>query len=255
MKPMSGKSSASVNKINIFREAGDLFKGAAQYLADQIQLALFSRERVSLMLSGGSTPRDVYAHLASPELGGRIDWSRVQVFWSDERCVPPDHAESNFAMAQQNLLEKISIPAQNIHRIRGELSPQEAAAGYEQTLVAMLGASAVDLLLLGMGEDGHIASLFPGSPALVETQRWVVPVPHDQPPPPLVWRVTVTFPLILAARQVIMIVSGGKKSARLRQALYEQAGEAPLPVQKLREVEGELVWLVDRAAVDSAEQA
>jgi 6-phosphogluconolactonase len=106
----------------------------------------------------------------------------------------------------------------------------------------------IDLLLLGMGEDGHIASLFPGSPALAETRRWIVPVPHDGPPPPSVWRVTVTFPLILAARQVVLIVSGAGKSDRLHQALFGQAVEPLLPVQKLHELEGQLVWLVDQAA-------
>ena len=256
MKRMSGKKSASVIKINIYPDAEDLAREAAQYLTRQIRLALAARERISLMLSGGTTPRDVYAHFANQELAGSVDWSRVLIFWGDERCVPPDHPESNFHMAQQSLLEKVSIPIQNIHRIRGELAPQEAAADYERTLAATLGAGAnppaVDMLLLGMGEDGHIASLFPGSPALQETQRWVVAVPHDEPPPPLIWRVTVTFPLILAARQVVLIVSGQKKSTRLHQALYEREGDTVLPAQRLRQVKGELVWLVDQAAAGAA---
>ena len=248
MKPISGKSSASVNKIDIYQDAEDLARGAAHFLSNQMHQALAARGQVKLMLSGGSTPREVYARLASPEIAGEVDWSRVHVLWSDERCVPPDHADSNFRMAQESLLQKVPIPERQIHRVFGELPPQEAAAKYELALSAMTDAPVMDLLLLGMGDDGHIASLFPDSPTLAEDKRWVVAVPHDEPPPPFGWRVTVTFPLIFAARQVVLIISGQKKAARLHQALFEQPGEFPLPVQKLRDYEGQLIWLVDQAA-------
>jgi 6-phosphogluconolactonase len=194
----------------------------------------------------------MYSYLASPDLAGQIDWGRVHVFWSDERCVPPDHGDSNYNMARQCLLDLVPISADNIHRVHGELDPLAAADAYELALRGFFGDARVlpcmDFILLGMGEDGHIASLFPGDAALDESRRWIVAVPHDRPPPPMVWRVTATLPFIRSARQVILIVSGASKAARVQQAHSDKADAPLLPVQRLREIEGELVWMLDRVA-------
>jgi 6-phosphogluconolactonase len=154
-------------------------------------------------------------------------------------------------MAFEALLARLSLPSQKIHRIQGEIPPEEAAAAYECAIAEFFGEEnrppRFDLILLGMGEDGHTASLFPGSPALDETKRWVVAVEHNQPPAPLLSRVTMTFPLINAARGVAVIVSGASKAGAVRQVLSE--GETPkLPVQRVNPEEGDLVWMLDEAA-------
>ncbi len=252
MRQMSGKSSASPIKLLVFRNPADLSIGAAEYLADQIRQVQGNKTDVSLMLSGGSTPRGVYSYLASPELAGKIDWSRISIFWSDERCVPPEHADSNFNLAYQSLIKQVPIDVDHIHRIRGEIDPIAAAQEYEAELASHGGNTqnppSIDFLLLGMGEDGHIASLFPRSPAAGESKRWVVAVPHDSPPPPQVWRISVTFPLIFAASHVIVIVSGSNKAARVQQALYGDLTEPALPVQRLRQAPRETIWLLDQGA-------
>ena len=165
----------------------------AVYAADRfIQIArdsISTRGRFTIALSGGSTPRLLYTLLTQPDHSTQIDWTKVQVFWGDERCVPPGDPESNYWMARQALLDRISVPADNIHRILGELEPEQAACRAEHDLQQVFPGAAYprfDLVLLGLGDDGHTASLFPGSQALNETQRWVVPVEHTVPPPPLV---------------------------------------------------------------------
>jgi 6-phosphogluconolactonase len=151
-------------------------------------------------LAGGSTPRAAYALLATEEFAARVDWSRVHVLWGDERCVPPDDPDSNYRMAREALLDKIPIPTENVHRIRGELPPDEAAAAYQAELEAVLGAGGrFDLVLLGMGVDGHTASLFPGTAALHEGERWVVAAFVDKLS---AWRVTLTPVVLNAAAQV-----------------------------------------------------
>ena len=253
MRLTSGRNSAfHINaSVMVFKDAHELAQGAAGYILSAIEQTLTKQDRYSLVLSGGSTPKAIYALLGQPPLIGRVPWSRVHFFWGDERCVPPDHADSNYKMAFETLLARLSLPPQNIHRILGEIPPEEAAAAYESAIAEFFGEKnkppRFDLILLGMGEDGHTASLFPGSPALGETRRWVAAVVHNQPPVPLVNRVTMTFPLINAARGLAVIVSGAAKAGVVRQALSE--GETPkLPVQRVNPQEGEQVWLLDKAA-------
>ncbi len=216
--------------------------------------AVAARGSFALALSGGSTPRALYALLADPRrpFAGRMPWGRTQVFFGDERHVPPDHPDSNFRMVRQVLLAHVPIPAENVHRVRGELSDAAAAAAaYERELRAALGESpAIDLILLGLGEDGHTASLFPGSPALDERKRWVVAP----------WverlgarRITFTLPVLEAARQVLFLVTGAAKSAALRRALGEPTGAEPIPAARVRPRRGRVLWLVDRAAAASLE--
>lgn len=252
MKPTFGKN--SVLHINagviVYKDTSELVQGAAEYILSAIEQTLSRQELFGLVLSGGSTPRAVYSWLSQPALAGRVPWSRVHFFWGDERCVPPDHAESNYHMAYETLLAPLELPPQNIHRIHGEIHGEEAAALYERSIAEFFGEEThlprFDLILLGIGEDGHTASLFPGSPALDETLRWVVALEHTQPPTPIVSRITMTLPLLNSARRVAVIVSGSAKAGVVRRAL--SGDKLGLPIQRVRPEGGEMVWLLDEAA-------
>lgn len=222
---------------------------AAEYFIKQAHRAITENGRFSVALSGGSTPRSLYAYLALPEVSRRIHWNAVHLFWGDERCVPPDHTDSNFRMVSETLLEHIPIPQSNIHRIPGELQPAEAAAHYEHDLRNYFGETPrIDLALLGMGEDGHTASLFPGSPALDEMTHWVVDVEHLIPPPPLVSRITLTLPVFNAAHNIVFLVAGLSKAARLAEVLAGSVQPDSLPAQAIHPVQGRLFWMVDQFA-------
>lgn len=229
-------------QFSVFPDPYLLVEHAAQLF---VQQAVAARGRFSVALSGGSTPRALYERLASAEFSGRIPWQDVHLFWGDERCVPPDHADSNYRMTAESLLGRVPLPVENIHRIHAELAPHEAAAHYEAGLRAFFGSTPVfDLALMGMGDDGHTASLFPDSPALTESARWAVAVEHTAPPPPLVSRVTLTFGVFNAARRVVFLVTGAGKA----QKLAEIRRGADLPAGRIRPPNGDLLWLVDEAA-------
>jgi 6-phosphogluconolactonase len=195
------------------------------------------------------------------ELAPRVDWSRVHVFWGDERCVPPDHPDSNYRMAREALLDRVLLPEANVHRIEGELGPEEAAVAYERTLRAFFvehsgeggGAAAprFDLILLGMGKDGHTASLFPGHPVLEETKRWVaaVAVPAIAPALP---RVTLTLPVLNVAGGVTFVVAGREKREVLRAVLDNPETARDLYPAAMIQPRGRLTWLLDEAAHPSA---
>jgi 6-phosphogluconolactonase len=181
----------------------------------------------------------------------QVDWSSVRVFWGDERCVPPDHPDSNYGTARKTLLDHVPIPSQNVHRIHGELHPQEAALAYEDTLRgffspdAQQGTPTFDLVLLGMGTDGHTASIFPGTSAVHETKRWVVAHYVDAVG---AWRVTLTRAPINQASHVTFIVSGTEKAEPLRRVLAGPHQPQPLPAQIINPTRGRLLWLSDEAA-------
>ena len=212
--------------------------------------AIADRGRFTFALSGGSTPRHAYARLAGEDLSHRVDWQLVHVIWGDERCVPPDDPQSNYRMARETLLDRVPIPQQQIHRVHGEEDPGRAAAKYEWVLRALLGSQgegspgALDLVLLGMGEDGHTASLFPGQPALHETEHWVVAVP----PQGGTWRLSLTPVLLNAARYVCFVVSGASKAAILKRVLEGPFTPEILPAQAIRPSRGRVAWMVDQAA-------
>jgi len=228
--------------IEIFNSPEALIHRAAQLFARQVSQAVAQRGQFSVALAGGKTPQALYEHLATLAL----PWQQMHFFWSDERCVGPLEAGSNYGMAFKAWLSRVPIPAENIHRILGELPPQQAAERYENELRSFFGKQPrFDLALLGMGEDGHTASLFPGSSALQETQAWVVCVPHDTPPPPLVTRVTLTFTALNACRLALFLVSGKGKAPRLAEI---RRGESGLPAEKVQPPKGKLLWLVDSAA-------
>jgi 6-phosphogluconolactonase len=237
--------------VSVFRGGEALCEAAAEQVALLAGEAIERSGRFTWALSGGSTPRPIYARLASQPMAGRVEWSRVHFFWVDERCVPPDDAESNYRAARETLLDRVDPPAANVHRVRGEDEPDQAAAAYQQLLQRFFQVASdgppprFDLVLLGMGADGHTASLFPGTPPLLETRRWVVASLAGETIRP---RVTMTPVIINAAANVTFLVAGSSKAARLGEVLRGQPRGAPWPVQLIRPVDGRLRWLVDEDA-------
>ncbi len=220
-------------------QAEELAWIAAKHIVALAAEAIERRGRFIVALSGGSTPRPTYALLAEEPFSSQIDWSRVHLGWGDERCVPPTHPDSNYRMAREALLDHVDIPAENIHRIRGELGAVRAAAAYRAELDDLLGQDGrFDLILLGMGADGHTASLFPGTPALAERQKTVVAVHVEELD---AWRVTLTLPVINSARHVTFLVSGASKA----EALARVRDGEPLPAG-LVQPRGQLIWIVDQ---------
>jgi len=212
--------------------------------------ALRERGAFTLMLAGGSTPRAIYKLISNDPYrsAGGMDWSKVEIYFGDERCVPPDHPESNYRMAVESLLGCVAIPAENIHRISGERDPEEAAKSYGQLLKARFGDGGPDLTLLGMGDDGHTASIFPYSEAGRETHHRCVANLVEKSTTGKSWRVTTTAPFINRSREVLVIVTGASKAARLQEVLHGAADVDRLPIQRIRPASGGLLWMVDRAA-------
>jgi 6-phosphogluconolactonase len=240
-------------EVRVVPDASTIAGSAADIILEACMQVIHARGVAYLALAGGATPRLAYALLSQPEYASRMEWSSLQVYWSDERLVPPSHPDSNYRLAAEALISRVPIPPQNVHRMRGELAPAESARDYEDMMRGSLpegegGFPCFDLMMVGMGDDGHIASLFPGSPALLEEQRWVVASEHSQPPPPLVARLSLTLPVINASAQVLVIVSGEKKAERVRQVLEDSPASQPLPAQLIKPRRGKLIWLLDTAA-------
>jgi len=218
------------------------------------QEAVRDRGRFTLVLAGGSTPEKTYGALAEPDRARAVDWSKTFVFFGDERLVPPDHAWSNFAMAHRTLLAQAPVPASHVFAVPtvGNTAA-EAAAAYAETLRRFFSATAndppprFDLILLGLGEDGHTASLFPGSPALRGDDAWVTCSPPGTLPPP-VDRVTMTYPVLNAARHVAFLVAGQGKAAALRDVFEGRASRDVRPAVGVRPEHGTVTWLVDEDA-------
>lgn len=222
-----------------------------QQAADMIlqigQEALAKHGRFSMALSGGSTPQPIYQKLAEPDFANSLDWSNVHIFWSDERAVPPDHPDSNYRMAQEDLLDRVPIPKANIHRMRGEIEPLRAAVDYEEELREFfpLPKNTFDLVLLGMGGDGHTASLFPGSAALEEKEKWVTANLIEKLNS---WRITLTYPAINSVTNVLFLVSGGNKAAALKSVLEGNHHGNQFPAGLVKPTAGNLIWLLDQEA-------
>ncbi len=227
-----------MSELVIVPDADHMAQAAAERFTALTTEAIERRGRFVVALSGGSTPLPLYALLAQESFASQIDWPRVHIFWGDERCVPPYHADSNYRMAREALLDHIAIPQANVHRIKGELPPEEAAAEYRD---ALSGFGRFDLVLLGMGTDGHTASLFPGTSALEERGHSVIATHVGRMG---TWRVTLTLPTINSARQVIFLVSGASKAKALARV---RAGSS-LPAGLVEPTDGQLTWIVDREA-------
>ncbi|MBN1967221.1 MAG: 6-phosphogluconolactonase, partial [Anaerolineae bacterium] len=205
-----------MSTVKTYPDAAALADAAARMIVERAAQAIALRERFCIALSGGSTPHATYARLAAPDLAKEVDWQRFHVFWGDERAVPPDNVESNYRMTHEAWLAHVPIPEENVHRIRGEMPPEAAAAEYEGELRSFFASQArlsgplvarFDLILLGMGGDGHTASLFPGSAVIHEARRWVDAYRVEKLN---MWRITVTPVVINAAAQVAFLVSGAK---------------------------------------------
>jgi 6-phosphogluconolactonase len=239
--------------LQIVTTPAELARAAAAHIVALAEEATAAQGRFAIALSGGSTPRTTYTLLATDEFASRVDWSGFVVFWGDERCVPPDHPESDYRMAREALLDHVPIPSANIHRIHAELDPAQAADDYEQTLRAFFAGqdtARFDLILLGMGEDGHTASLFPGGQALNEHTRWVAANYVDSL---ATWRITLTPPVLNAAANVTFLVAGQNKAETLRRVINGPYQPDTLPAQIINPSSGRLMWLVDDAAASLLE--
>lgn len=233
-----------------------LHERAARRFVQAARTAVAARGRFAVALSGGSTPRPLFERLADPALQGAVAWEAVDVFWADERCVPPDDERSNYRMAREALLDLVPVEDGRVHRIAcGDAEPEAAARRYEALLRDALGGAPdavprLDLALLGLGADGHTASIFPGSAALEETDRLALAVPASEPgmPDPVVDRVTLTPPALRAAREVVFLVAGEAKAPAVAATLEGPRDPVRWPAQAIDPPGGDLAWLLDAGA-------
>jgi len=227
--------------------AADLFVEAANEVVD-------AHEVFTVALAGGSTPKAMYELLAAEPFKSQVPWERVEVYFGDERCVPSDYGDSNYKLAHDILLSKVPIPASKVFRMKGETDPEQAATEYGQMLKARFGDGGLDLILLGMGQDGHTASLFPGTAAVNETKHRVVANWAENSTTGKSWRITLTAPFINRARQVAIAVTGQNKAKRVEEVLLGEKDPQRLPVQLIDPAQGKLIWLLDAAAAGVHEQ-
>jgi 6-phosphogluconolactonase len=220
----------------------------ARSFLSEATLAIAARGVFTVALAGGSTPRTTYALLASPAYRHALEWERVHFFFGDERCVPPDHPDSNYRMVNESLFLPLGISQRTIFRMRGEDEPHVAAVSYEATLKAELGPTpCLDLITLGMGPDGHTASLFPGQPP-DDGSSDLVQVRVAPPTMPVPRRLTMTPRMINAGREVLVATAGAAKAESLAHVFEGPCEPERLPIQIVQPSSGRLTWLVDRAA-------
>ncbi len=238
--------------IVIFPDLDSLSLAAAKQFSDTVQTAIKQRGQALVALSGGSTPVRLFHKLAAAPFAEQIPWEAVHFFWCDERCVPPDDPESNFGQANQDLFRPLNLPSENLHRIAGELDPERAVLVYTETLHQFkapgLNWPIFDLVLLGLGADGHTASLFPGVHLPEQTPVLAVTADYQGRP---ACRITLT-PLVLnSARRVIFMVAGAEKAKAVKQALLDPPDPLRYPAQRIQPLHGALDWLVDVAAAEN----
>ena len=233
--------------IRVFNDLEALSQAAAKTFADLAKQAVASRGRFSVALSGGNTPHRLYEILATPPYQKQVPWEATHVFWGDERCVPTNDPRSNFLMAQQTLLSHVPIPEDHVHPILGDLPAALAATDYETELRDFFADQppVFDLILLGLGENAHTASLFPHTSVLVESERWVSKIYVAEQS---MYRVTMTAPLINQAREVIFLVSGVEKASALQSVLEGAYHPNEFPAQFIHPNGVHPTWLVDKAA-------
>jgi 6-phosphogluconolactonase len=236
-------------ELRVYADGEQFASAAAELFVNLATESIGARGFFRVALSGGSTPRRVYKLLATEGFNRRVDWEHVEIFWGDERYVPADAPDSNYRMTDEALLRNVPLPAANIHRVPTNISPPHAAAdAYENNIRKCFGDSfsvpQFDLIYLGLGSNGHTASLFPGSQALQERSRLVV---ADFVPEVDQWRISMSAPLLNHGRTVVFLIAGGEKAEVLREVLLGPRDPQRLPAQ-LIVPEGKLLWLTDRAA-------
>lgn len=245
----SDSASSMKTDIRIFKNIDTLSHAAAEIFVEMAKDAIHMRGSFLVALSGGSTPSNLYRLLTEEPYRHQVDWPGVFVFWGDERCVPPDDESSNYRQAMGTLLSHVPIPDENILRIKGELEPVEASKNYARTLKAYappgLDWPRFDLVLLGMGEDGHTASLFPGSP--VDASAPVLAVTADYQGRPA-QRITLTPLVFNSAWNIVFLVNGASKASIWKKVLNENYQPELFPAQRIRPIEGKVTWLADEAA-------
>jgi 6-phosphogluconolactonase len=220
----------------------DLINAAAEQFISVARIAIAKRGVFYVALAGGSTPKGLYQMLATSPYTTQIDWARVHLFFGDERCVLPTHDDSNFKMASEAMIDAISIPEENVHRMPTELEPVDVATAYATTMAEVLGEQPLDLVLLGLGPDGHIASLFPDTSALDVMDRMTTALYVEKFDS---WRVTMTYSVINAARQVIVFIAGDAKAEIVKDITTDAV--TGLPIQRLAPT-GDYYWYMDTAA-------
>jgi 6-phosphogluconolactonase len=233
-----------MKRIRIYPDKVSLSQAVTKQFIIRANHAIETSGRFSVALAGGSTPQNSYQLLALPHNANQIDWSKVHLFWGDERNVPADDAASNFMMVKEALLDNVRIPSSNVHRIKGELRATVAAQGYQQALKDFFGEfPAFNLILLGMGTDGHTASLFPETKALNVTKDWVT---ADYVKKISSWRITLTYPVINQANTVIFMVSGEEKADTVNEVINGEFKPNLYPSQGVRPIKGEVFWYLDQ---------
>lgn len=234
-------------KIHIYPTKSEFVTEVTKKIVESIKQAIDEKGISHIALAGGKTPREIYAHLAKKPYNSWINWPHVHIFWGDERTVPPNHPDSNFDMVKKALLAQISIPEENIHRIRGEIVPDEAAIEYTALLHQIIKGKPprFDLILLGVGEDGHTASLFPNSKALDEFSQLVKAEFISKLN---TWRVTLTLSVINAAKEIIFLVSGRDKADIVKRVIEAERPTKNLPATMVNPENGTLHWMLDAEA-------
>lgn len=243
----------STPKLEVLPTPADVAQAGAQRIVDACARALEQQETFTLCLAGGSTPKATYELLATPEWSTRVEWARVEVFFGDERTVPPDDPDSNYGMAKAALLDHVPIPGDNIYRMKGELDPEEAAAAYDELLEDRFGdaaAGGLDLLLLGMGDDGHTLSLFPHTAALDEADRRCV---ANFVPKLNTWRITLTAGFANRSAETVALITGDKKAPALIQVLEGESDPKEFPIKLIDPDLGRLIYLLDASAAEMEE--
>lgn len=242
------EATGTAAEIRVLESDQEVARAAANSFVDIALSSVSTLGRFSVVLSGGSTPRRTYELLASKEYRDRIPWPKVHIFFGDERCVPPTDPASNYRMADEALISLLPIPAENVHRIDGEGDAVANASLYQSDLQTFFDQTEwprFDLMLLGMGDDGHTASLFPGTQALLERDAWVLANWVEKLN---AYRITLTPPAINHAAKILFLVTGAGKAKSLFQVLRGARDPTRLPAQLIRPKDGSVIWLVDKTA-------
>ena len=243
---MSDPTDDTAPTIRVFPDPAAVARAAADLVVEHARRAHDVQDTFALCLAGGSTPKAAYELLASDDYRPKIEWNRVEVFFGDERRVPPDHADSNYRTAKLALLDHVPIPGDNVYRMKGELDPSDAAAEYDAMLAdKFAGDAGVDLMLLGMGDDGHTLSLFPGTAALDEREAACVANRVDELD---AWRITMTAPFADRSGHVAALITGANKAAVLAEALEGEGDPRRLPIRLVSPGPYRLTYLLDAAA-------